>query len=56
MTRQRQVRQRVLACPNCGTKTYIWRKASKLRERGHKKRMWCPTCGKERNFVEMRGE
>ena len=43
-----------LRCPVCGNEPVIWRKASKLKERGHVKHMWCPNCEAVRPFVEVR--
>ena len=42
-------------CTQCGNKSYsLFRKKSKQREPGHLKKLYCPTCMKEYNHVEIR--
>lgn len=47
-----QVKQIELKCPICGNVFPIFRKQSNLKEKGHKKKLWCWKCKKERNFIE----
>lgn len=41
-----------MICPYCGCKTFVPRKPRHERERMHQKKLWCPNCLKERNFIE----
>ena len=41
-------------CPQCGHMFPIPRKAGRPREKGHKKRIWCPWCKKIQNMTEIR--
>ena len=41
-------------CPKCGHKFPIPRRDNKRRERGHKKRLFCPYCNEVMNMLEVR--
>lgn len=41
-------------CPQCGKKFPIPRKASKYREKGHIKDVWCPFCMEVVSMKEIR--
>ena len=42
-------------CLNCGQKNMpIFRNPGRMRERGHRKRLYCPWCKQEVNHVECR--
>lgn len=42
-------------CINCGAKGIpILRAGNKLKEKNHRKRMYCPTCKHETNHIECR--
>lgn len=42
-----------LECPWCGFQMPIFRRAAKGRKIGHLKKMWCPKCQHEHNFVQL---
>ena len=39
-------------CPNCGRYMFVPRRKNKLRERGHRKRLYCPYCKRVTNMYE----
>lgn len=41
-----------MVCTKCGCITFVPRKPGHARSRGHLKKLWCPNCLKEVNFVE----
>lgn len=41
-----------MICPVCGCVTYVPRKPRQERKHFHKKKIWCPQCLVERNFIE----
>ena len=42
-------------CINCGKKGIpVWRKRGHLREPGHRKALYCTTCGRVVNHIEIR--
>lgn len=41
-------------CPECGNSFPIPRRPDRKRARGHRKKLWCPYCGKETNMIEER--
>ena len=43
-----------LECPKCGNVAHIWRRAAKLKPKGHVKHMWCPVCREVTGHVERR--
>lgn len=43
-------------CPECGNSFPIPRQPDRKRARGHRKKLWCPYCGKEVNMLEKREE
>ena len=43
-----------LRCECCGDSAFIWRKKSKLKEKGHVKHLWCPKCLDRTAHVEVR--
>lgn len=53
MKKQRTV-QTKLQCTDCGTVFPIQRKASKKKELGHIKHMYCPTCKEVKAFEEIK--
>lgn len=54
MGRHGQMDQVRLRCTECGNECYIWRRRSRLKERGHVKHMWCSACRAVRAHVEVR--
>ncbi len=40
-------------CVICGNKTLPCFRTGRLREKGHLKKLWCPTCKKETNCAEI---
>ena len=51
-TRKKDILIHECTCTVCGGKMYVPRDRSRLRERGHKKRLFCPYCGKRINMEE----
>lgn len=49
-----QMKQVKLRCAVCGNETFIWRKGSKLKEKGHVKHLWCVKCRYRTPHVEVR--
>lgn len=43
-----------LYCPYCSFRMTIPRSVNRQREKGHCKKMWCPFCEIEANFIEVR--
>lgn len=43
-----------LWCPKCEKTTSIFRKRNKQKKAGHKKKLYCYTCGKRTNHIELR--
>lgn len=43
-----------MICPECGRNFPIIRAASKTREKGHIKDLYCPFCKKDQKFREIR--
>jgi ribosomal protein S27AE len=41
-----------MVCPKCGNVTFVPRKPRQEREKYHRKKLWCPYCKTERNFIE----
>lgn len=41
-------------CPNCGKGFPIPRMGNRVREKGHKKDLWCPFCKETVTMSEMR--
>lgn len=41
-----------MVCPHCGCVTFVPRKPRHEREKYHNKKLWCPQCMKEVNFIE----
>ena len=41
-------------CPDCGKSMYVSRPKGKMRENGHIKDLWCPTCKGLRKMVEIK--
>lgn len=54
MSGGRKLEQVTLECMECGVMQTIWRKASRLKERGHVKHLWCPGCRDRTAHVEVR--
>lgn len=42
-----------LVCSECGNDTTIWRRRSKLKEKGHVKHLWCARCLERTAHVEV---
>ena len=45
--------QHLFECPICNSKFYLFRAKAKLREKNHKKWLYCFKCNKKRNFTEL---
>lgn len=45
-----------MVCPKCGCVMFVPRKPRQERERNHKKKLWCPQCMKEVNFIEYQND
>jgi len=47
------VKQKTLACPECGNKQRIWRKSRRNKAAGHIKHMWCYKCKAVTGHIEQ---
>jgi len=56
MSGGRKLEQVTLECMECGNMQVIWRKASRLKEPGHVKHLWCVDCKDRTAHVEVRGK
>ena len=43
-----------LRCAVCDHETFIWRRRSRLKEKGHVKHLWCTNCKETTPHVEVR--
>lgn len=50
-----KMEQVTLRCAVCGRESFIWRRKSRLKEKGHVKHLWCPSCKERVPHVEVRG-
>ena len=41
-------------CPECGNVFWVWRKSNARRRDGHLKLLFCTTCGKRTNHVQLK--
>lgn len=54
--RKQSIIETKLICPKCGNVQVIFRKASKQKEFGHLKKLWCYKCKKIINHFEICNE
>lgn len=53
----RNYSESVFYCLNCGMENmHIYRNNGRLKERGHRKKLYCPWCKTEGNHIECRNE
>lgn len=45
--------QRCFKCPTCGYVVYAFKQASQKTPKGHLKKLWCPKCKDEHNFIQL---
>lgn len=45
--------QHIFICPRCENKYTLFRPSAHLREKNHKKWLWCYKCKKKTNFIEL---
>jgi transcription elongation factor Elf1 len=45
--------QHIFECPICGNIYTLFRPIGRLREKNHKKWLWCYKCKKKINFIEL---
>lgn len=41
------------ACPECRVAYTVWRPQNQLREKKHKKWLYCPVCNTEKNCIKV---
>ena len=44
---------RWFVCPKCKYKKMASKRADKMTNKGHRKKMWCPVCAAERTFIQI---
>ena len=50
---KKQMTQRKFKCPECGYVLFAFKRASQKTPKGHLKKLWCPRCKDEHNFIQL---
>lgn len=50
---RKQLTQRKFKCPECGYILFAFKRASQKTPKGHLKKLWCPRCKDEHNFIQL---
>lgn len=51
----KELRDETYICPDCLTKQVVWRKPGLLREKFHKKNLFCYVCKEKKRFTKIYG-
>ena len=51
--KKQNITERRFKCPTCNFVATAYKKSSRRTSKDHLKKMWCPFCKTERNFVQL---